>query len=292
MTLTKEERAERLDAAHELLTNAVAELVTGDDWARMLETASRFHKYSAGNVFLIMLQRPDATRVAGYKTWQSMGRRVLKGERGIQILAPCKYTRRDVDPVTGEEVTYSGVRGFTIVRVFDVSQTEGEELADVRPELLTGDAPARLWEQLADQVRAHGYEVAVTWSPQASAELLGSANGSTNPRDHVVTIRGELEPAQSCKTLAHELAHIVAGHADADRVADYLVCRGRCEVEAESAAYLVCSAVGLDTAAYTFPYVARWADGQTETVTKTADAAIKTARAIVEELGEELADAA
>jgi hypothetical protein len=75
-------RSDKLAAAHHELVQAVESITTGEDWARMLETAARFHHYSANNLFLIMWQCPDATRVAGYRTWQSLGRQVRKGERG------------------------------------------------------------------------------------------------------------------------------------------------------------------------------------------------------------------
>src|SRR5450759_2505276 len=119
-------RSDKLASAHADLVAAVESLTSGEDWQRMLELASRFHRYSANNVFLIMLQSPDATRVAGYRTWQSLGRQVRKGEHGIRILAPCKYRRTEVDAETGVEMTYAGIRGFTTATVFDLAQTDGE----------------------------------------------------------------------------------------------------------------------------------------------------------------------
>src|SRR5690348_12201914 len=87
--LTSEERAQRdserrqkLEALHEQFTAQVAELVNGEQWRAMLAAAARFHHYSFGNVLLILRQNPEATRVAGYRTWQGLGRQVRKGERG------------------------------------------------------------------------------------------------------------------------------------------------------------------------------------------------------------------
>jgi hypothetical protein len=80
--------ATALDNAHALLVDGIARLTTSADWTAMLATAARFHRYSPTNVLLICSQRPDATRVAGYRTWQGIGRHVLKGARGIKILAP------------------------------------------------------------------------------------------------------------------------------------------------------------------------------------------------------------
>src|SRR5436190_15675690 len=92
-----EDRAQKVRALHEQLVEGVRALTTSEDWARALETAARFHKYSARNVILITLQRPSARRVAGYRTWQSRGRQVRKGEKGIAILAPCKYRKVETD---------------------------------------------------------------------------------------------------------------------------------------------------------------------------------------------------
>ena len=79
---------DRLRAAHDQLTQAVEQLVSGEDWAQMLNVAARFHRYSLNNVLLIQLQMPEATRVAGYRSWQTLGHQVRRGEHGLTILAP------------------------------------------------------------------------------------------------------------------------------------------------------------------------------------------------------------
>ena len=114
---------DRLVEAHEMLVRSVEEIVTGDDWRGMLEVARRFHAYSANNVLLIYAQRPEATRVAGYRTWQRLGRQVGSGEHGIAILAPCLY-RVPAEATAGDEMPASGqerraLHGFRVVHVFD-----------------------------------------------------------------------------------------------------------------------------------------------------------------------------
>jgi len=262
-------RTDKLVEAHDLLVSSVESLTSGDDWARMLEVASRFHRYSAGNVFLIAVQRPDATRVAGYRTWQSLGRQVRKGEHGIRILAPCRYVSAVVTEDDGSEHKTYGVRGFTTTSVFDVSQTEGEELPDVGPTLLEGEGVAGLWDGLAAQVAALGYNL-------ERGDCFG-ANGRTDHGARTVTVRDDVSDAQATKTLAHELAHVILHPC----TTAYFQCRGRSEVEAESVAFLVCRAAGLDTDGYTFPYVAGWANGETDVVRETADKVLSTARAIL-----------
>jgi len=153
---------DKLAALHEQISDGVAALVESDGWRAMLDTAAKFHSYSLGNLLLIGAQAPQATRVAGFRTWQSVGRQVRKGERGIAILAPCTYrlkadraepaglaTPAGQKPATscsGGAAPDAGggqVRGFRVVHVFALHQTEGAPLPDVAPSLLVGQAPAR-----------------------------------------------------------------------------------------------------------------------------------------------------
>jgi hypothetical protein len=130
------------------------------------------------------------------------------------------------------------LRGFKVEHVWDISQTDGEPLLDIAPALLEGDGPAGLWEALAEQVTADGYEL------KRGRCARPQANGETDPSTKTVTVRDDLSPAQAAKTLAHERAYILLGHVDG--VASYQARRGRFEVEAESVAYLVCTQLGLD----------------------------------------------
>ena len=168
-----------------------------------------------GNLLLIGAQAPQATRVAGFRTWQSLGRQVRKGERGIAILAPCTYRPKSADraepagPAGPEPATTSGggvapqggggrqVRGFRVVHVFALSQTEGALLPDVAPTLLEGLAPAGLWDALAEQITAHGYTV--------HRGDTGRANGWTDPTSRTVRVSGGVDDAQAVKTLLHDL---------------------------------------------------------------------------------------
>src|SRR5262249_15236013 len=121
------------DVGRERLAAAVDALVSSDQWTAWLESRARFHDYSFGNIMLIAFQRPDATQVAGYKAWQSMGRQVRKGEHGIAILAP--IVRRVKDEETGKYQDARDDAGQRVVRfrtlyVFDVEQTYGDELPE------------------------------------------------------------------------------------------------------------------------------------------------------------------
>ena len=275
-----------LTRAHDRLTAAVAALVDGDAWRSMLRVAARFPRYSTNNVLLITAQHPDATTVAGLRTWNSMGRRVRKGEKGIAILAPCTYrphaqpaTERqpaaETSDVAEPDTERRMLRGFRVAYVFDITQTDGDPLPELAPGPLTGDAPAQLWQRLADAVEADGFRI--------ERGPCGGAYGHTRFTDRVVRVRDDVSPAQATKTLAHELGHIRAEHDTryADTYHGDTHCRGIAEVEAESIAYIVAAAAGLDTTDYTVPYVAHWSAGDTSILRDTTVRVITTARGIL-----------
>jgi antirestriction protein ArdC len=265
--------ADRLTAIHDRLSAAVEELASSQAWQVMLSVAARFHTYSPNNVMLIAAQRPDATRVAGYRAWTRLGRQVRKGEHGIAILAPVlRRPATDADQVDRGDPSslVREVRGFRGIHVFDISQTDGPALPEVRPSLLDGAAPLSLWADLLDQVEADGYRFGYA--------DLAPANGRTDFSERSVTLDRDLPGAQQVKTLAHELAHVRL-HAPDVRPAG---CdRSRAEVEAESVAYVVTAAHGVPADGYTVPYVAGWAGGNHELIVSTAARVVSCARVIL-----------
>ncbi len=110
--------------ALENLQHGVEQIQTSDGFQQYLAAMGRFHYYSFNNVMLIVSQRPDAEGVASFKTWQSLGRHVNKGEHGIRILVPS--VRKEVDEESGEE--HERLTGFRTGVVFDIKQTDGEEM--------------------------------------------------------------------------------------------------------------------------------------------------------------------
>lgn len=271
MTAKTDARDERLEVLHEALVEKTRTLTTSEGWTAYLEFAATFHNYSLNNLLLILCQRPDATRVAAYRKWQSLGRQVRKGEKSIGIFAPMVRKSEDAD---GKERRY--VSGFRIVSVFDVSQTDGDALPEdvTRPTLLDGEAPEGLWESLAGVVAEHGYTLRL--GPSEHGE-----NGYTRPSDKVIQVTEGLSAAQSCKTLAHEIGHMLLHTEDATLCADALAHRNVAEVEAESIAHLVMAEHGIPTETYSLPYIAGWSDGKTEIIAVTADRVLKTSRAIL-----------
>ena len=282
-------RPDRLQEAHDRLTAAVESIVSGEDWQRMLTVASKFHRYSFNNQLMLFIQKPDATLVAGFNKWKSLNRSVRKGEKGLAIFAPCKYrikpdaqaTANAESPIasasassdTSDNSKSMQLRGFKVVHVFDISQTDGEPIEDLealRPKVLDGDAPKGIWEVLVAQATDAGFEVI--------RHQKGNENGYCDFLKKQIAVRPDVAPAQAVKTLVHELGHALL-HGD-----DHHGDRDRQEVEVESVAYIVCDALRLDTSGYSFTYVARWSDGNTSLLRETAERVIKCSKDILKSL--------
>ncbi len=232
----------------EKLTEGILRLTSSDEWQRFLNYQSVFHSYSFGNVLLIIAQCPHATRVAGFRAWQRMNRFVRKGEKALWVLAPMVYKNKESEGIDDDRV----IRGFKYVPVFDITQTDGEELPTVCNQL-TGDDPCGLYLRLVAVAQSIGFRV-------EDAELPGSVNGDCTHSERRLRIEVTNSPAQRVKTLAHELAHAI--------LHETFQGRGLAELEAESTAYVVCQSLGLDTSDYSFGYVATWSGGGEDAIAK------------------------
>src|SRR5918911_3163003 len=142
-------KQQRLTNLGEQLKAQVAAVQDSEAFKRYLSAQAVFHHYSARNVFLILYQMPEATRVAGYTTWQRLGRQVRRGERGITIFAPAPFKQTTTDAVTGE-VKEEIIPRFKTATVFDISQTDGEPLASIKLIEVAGSAPAGAYDVLVD----------------------------------------------------------------------------------------------------------------------------------------------
>ena len=205
-----------------------------DQLTALFKTMSRFHKYSWHNVCLIASQRPTATRVAGFQTWRTMGRCVRKGEKGIAILAPIVGRKRD-DSVDKQSRM---VLGFRAAYVFDVAQTDGEPLP--APTEASGD-PGGAFQQVTSAIYKQG--IAIEHVDELDG-ALGTSHGG------MIRLLNGLSPAVAFTTLVHEYAHELLHRAE-DRPAS----RDTRELEAEAVAFVVGSAVGLDTANASRDYI-------------------------------------
>lgn len=253
----------------EQLEQGVSEVFESEQYKQYLSVMSKFHSYSYNNILLIAMQCPSATMVAGYESWQRLFRRhVSKGEKAIKILAPCPYKKvimQDVtDPITHQpirdtkgEVVKEKVQitipAFRPVSVFDVSQTEGEPL----PEMATV-------QELIGEVDGFDtlQEIVESMAPCAvyHKDIEGSAKGYYSPADNQIVIKNGLSQQQEIKTMIHEIAHSLLHNSE--KMKDKKISRNDMEVQAESVAYTVCSALGIDTSDYSFGYIAGWSNGK------------------------------
>lgn len=272
--------AERRQQDRDRLQAAVEALQSSEGFQRWLEARAKFHTYSFNNQLLIAMQRPDAERVAGYKTWQTLGRQVLKGEKSIRIMAPiggkCKGCDGKGSKVfDGQRLTCGKCMGggkwgsFKMVSVFDVSQTEGEELPELGYEPLEGDSHAHLIGKLV----AYAEEQRLTVTFQ---EDTGRMGGWFSPSENAIVVNSTKSPNQQVGTLIHELAHSFGVGYD-----EYS--REDAEAIVESVAYSVCRCVGLEADRRSVPYIAGWAtDADTiKKYAKTIDELAKKLEAAV-----------
>ncbi len=247
------------------LEAGVKDVFSSEKYMKYLKVMSKFHNYSLNNTLLILMQKPDATLVAGYKAWQTKFKRyVNKGEKGIQILAPATYKTvvemEKIDPETQQPVI--GEDGnpviekvevtkpyFKPVYVFDISQTSGEPLPEITTRL-TGDVEnyGTLFESLKQ----------VSPFPIKFEAIQGKTNGYCDPVNKRIAIKNGMSQAQTIKTCIHEIAHAKLHGIKDDNTIQERKDRHTEEVEAESIAYVVCSYLGLDTSDYSFGYVAGW----------------------------------
>ena len=255
------------------LQAGIAELTTSEKWTQYLDVQSRFYSYSPNNVMLIQLQNPYATRVAGYRAWQALDHQVMAQETALRILAPMRYKRDDVSE--GEDARE--IRGFKLVPVFDISQTEGPDLPDVVRKL-EGLAPEGVFDRLTEFAHSIGFRV------ERPESLESGANGDTTHSSGLIRVVSSNSEAQQAKTLAHEIGHALLH--DPEYVATKDLSRGLKELEAESTAYVICTALGMDTSDYSFGYVLGWTGGapdaiegikaSTGRIQKAATAVLKT----------------
>ena len=284
-----------MDSIMQSLESGVEEFFTSNRYQEFLKTMAKFHNYSFNNTMLIAMQRPDATLVTSYKNWQSMGRQVMKGEKGITIIAPAPYKKmkekevldENQRPIVGtdgkpktEQVEVT-VPHFKAVTVFDIAQTSGEPIQTLAPELLT--AAVQDFDSFMQAIQK------ISPVPIRFDEIDGNANGYYHNADKEIVIKKGLSESQTLKTAIHETAH--AKLHDREIMESLGVEKDRLtkEVEAESVAYCVCSSFDLDTSDYSFPYIAGWSSSREMKEMKASmDVIRKTAGEMIDQLTEEL----
>ena len=302
IVLTSEKPAEKLKEITDRLEQGITELFDSERYKEYLRVMSKFHNYSFNNTLLIAMQKPDASLVAGFSAWKNnFGRNVMKGQKGIKIIAPSPFKIRQevekIDPHTqkpiigkdGKPVTEEKeikIPAYKVVSVFDVSQTEGKELPDIAVDELTGDV-----DRYKDFFAALEKTSPV---PIAFENIEGGSHGYYHLEDKRIAINEGMSELQTLKTTIHEIAHAKLHDIDLNAPKDEQqprVDRRTREVEAESVAYTVCQHYGLDTSDYSFGYVAGWSSGRELSELKSSLETIRSAAAeIINSIDENLAE--
>ena len=302
INLTAEKPAEKLKEITDRLEQGITELFDSERYKEYLRVMSKFHNYSFNNTLLIAMQKPDASLIAGFSAWKNnFGRNVMKGQKGIKILAPSpfkiKKEMEKIDPQTqkaiigkdGKPVTEEKeitIPAFKVVSVFDVSQTEGREIPDIAVNMLTGDV-----EHYKEVFAALEKTSPV---PVGFEKIEGGAHGYYHLEDKRIALDEGMSELQTLKTLIHEIAHAKLHDIDLNAPLEDLENRPdrrTREVQAESIAYTVCQHYGLDTSDYSFGYVAGWSAGRELAELKSSLETIRsTAAEIINSIDEHIAE--
>ena len=290
----KQTSKDRMREIVDSIENGIKELFESDKYRKYLATMSRFHRYSVNNTMLIYMQRPDATHVAGFNKWRDQfGRNVLKGEKGIRIIAPTPYKKKveeiKTDPETNAPVLDADGKAiieekeiripmFKVVSVFDVSQTYGKPLPQLAADL---SGNVQQYEVFMEALRR------ASPVPMEIKPVARDTDGFFSIKAQSITIRAGMSEVQTVCAAVHEIAHAKLHDYEhmtelADDGETILVpgekSRNTEEVEAESISYAVCQYYGIETGENSFGYIATWSKGKElkelraslETINKTA----------------------
>ena len=274
-----------------------------DKYRNYLRTMSRFHNYSLNNQALIHLQRPDATLVAGYNRWRDkFSRHVLRGEKGITIIAPTPYKKKieqeKLDPDTnlpildadGKVITEEKeieIPMFRPVKVFDYAQTDGKPLPErVASPVANLTGSVENYEAFMEALRRSS-PVPVEFKP-----LSADVDGYFSPKFQSITLREGMSEVQTVSAAVHEIAHAKLHNYGLQQTeAHKHKIRNTEEVEAESISFMVCAYFGIETGANSFGYVATWSkNAELPEFRASLDTISKTANGIITDVEKHFAE--
>lgn len=240
--------SEKIKEITDILETGVKGVFETEKYQAYLKASSLFWTYSYHNQLLIFLQSKGlASQVAGFQTWKKLGRHVKKGEKAIKILCPMFFKHEKEE--TGEEFV---ITRFKAVNVFDIDQTEGKPLPSLCEKLTKNNADYDIY-----------ISKLVNFSPAKVefSEIEGQASGFYDPGLNLIRVKISLANSHKLKTLVHEIAHSFFESALSQKEKGFN--RLTAEVRAESVAFTVCNALGLDTSSYSFGYIAGWSSDKT-----------------------------
>ena len=294
-----EKNKERLKEITDSIEQGIQNLFQSDRYAQYLRTMSRFHRYSVNNTMLIYMQKPDATLVAEFNKWRDQfSRNVMRGEKGIKIIAPTPFKKKieeeKLDPDTKVSMLDADGKAimeekeikipmYKVVSVFDVSQTEGKPLPTLANDL-TGNV--KQYEIFIEALRRSSHV------PLAFETMEPNTDGYFSVTNQRIAIRSDMSEVQTVSAAVHEITHATLHNyeqaklaaAQSDETAEPPKPKDRHteEVEAESVSYAVCQYYGIQTGENSFGYIATWSRNKElselraslETINKTASGLI------------------
>lgn len=256
----------QIDRQIESLADLTEEAKASKMFKNWIKVKSQFHNYSLNNTMLILLQKPDATHVAGFKKWKQLNRKVKKGEKALRILAP-SFKNKKIEDEDGSMEEQRVLAYFVAVPVFDVSQTEGEPLPKLDYRAKGGDyGLIALLEDFAGKRK-----IKVEYTESLPCNACGLSAGGH------IKVLNSLQGAEKAGTLAHEIAHELLHHSPEEKT---VYSQG--EIEAEAISAVVLQSFGIDTRDSAF-YLAAW-NGDKQKVKDSLSRISKTAKEILSEI--------
>ncbi len=278
MIITREDYRKEMNEFSEQLKEGVSMYFNSEAYRKYLKMMGMFKNYSFQNTMLIARQNPEATLVAGFRTWQTKFKRSVKtGEKGIRIMAPTVIKREMSD---GSIIR---IPTFRSTYVYDISQTEGEPLPVIKAKELN--------EKIEDFENFRRSVISACPCRVTFRDLgEGDAKGYYDNREKTIVLSERLDDAQCIKTLFHEMAHSLIHDRDHLKGMNIVKDTRTREIEAESIAYFLCSHFGIDASEYTFPYIASWSENSDMSVLRDSMNTVKeTALDMIERIEERLA---
>lgn len=221
----------------------ISNFQNSQEYKNYLLTLRKFPKYSSLNALLIYMQNPKATYVAGYNKWlKDFKRCVKKGEKGIKIFAPLKYKQPKDNNENIDKNDEEIVKGFKVVYVFDISQTEGKPIPKIEFPVLTGKVVN--YEDIINKL------ITFTSFKIVFSNTLGTTYGLCNFKSNTIFINDSLYQEETIPTIVHELAHSILHHPDGNKLS-----KEEMEIEAESVSFIVSSFLGIKYNEFAFKYI-------------------------------------
>lgn len=258
---------EKVKELYQKLVDRVQNFRNTEEYVKFLKFIKRFHNYSFSNKLLIYSQFEDATRVAGYKTWESLGRKVIPGSKGIQILCPrpFKVKVRVKDSEDNEKEETRELLNFSTAYVFDISQTEGDEVPEIQKNLNTNNKKELL-------------KCLTEFSQFPIKYLNMEQKGYFHMKERYIAINKNLSIDDKVSVLLHEMTHGIYDDFN------YQEERELSEIFVESVAFIVADYFDLDTSICSFRYVNNWANNDTKKVIDLGTKVQSTANSFIEQL--------